>query len=191
MRRGIDGGTSRGSDIRAQGQPFIEEKGAVVPPVTVFVILLALLGLTLPATATTTQVEVSGTQQLIGFQPGHTWMSGPVQHMRGGQSTSVVSPASGLPPQGLNIVEVNFNLDTRTGEGRTWGTGDLRFEGGGFETTFTGDISVGPNGPEGVFRVVGHGYGSFEGMRVRILGHEILMTGFTTFEGILFEPGGA
>jgi hypothetical protein len=42
---------------------------------------------------------------------------------------------------------------------------------------------------EGVFRVVGHGYGVFEGMQVRVIGYENLNTGSTTFEGVLFEPG--
>jgi hypothetical protein len=166
-----------------------DERGLGRRRMTIWVILVVLFGLALPATATTSQVAISGTQQVVDFQPGECWMSGSIQHMRGAQSVSVLSPVSGLPHQGLATATVNFNLDVRTGQGRAWGKGSLVFEGGGFETTFAGDVSSGPNGLEGVFRVVGHGYGVFEGMQVRVIGYENLNTGSTTFEGVLFEPG--
>lgn len=163
--------------------------GTSVRTFIVFASVAALIGLGLPVSATTTKIEVSGTQQAVGFDFGETWTSGSIQHVRNGQTSTLVFPTSGLPAEGSNTVSFSYNLNLRTGEGRAWGTGNIVFEGGGFETTFTGDISPSLAGPVGVFHVVGHGYGAYEGMQLRLSGTENLAIGFTTFDGILFEPG--
>lgn len=158
--------------------------------ITAIVLVVMMIGLSSPAHGMTTKIEVTGTQQALSFDEGDSWYSGPIQHMRGLRSESRNLPLSGLPNEiGTTHATVSFNLDTRTLKGRAWGTATLVFSNGGFSTTFSGDVFPGPSGLMGVFDIVGHGYGAFEGMQLRLKGNENLGTGFTTYEGVLIDPG--
>lgn len=160
---------------------------------TVLLALLTVFSLAIPVGATTTRLEISGTQQSSLVDPGKVWSSGPILHVRDQEVAGILTldQSAGLPSTGTSHAFVNINLDTRTGNGRAWGEGSLDFGDGGFDTTFSGDVRP-ANVPGGLlfeFELVGHGYGSLEGMELRITGQEFVLVGFATFEGVIFVPG--
>jgi hypothetical protein len=160
---------------------------------TALLVVVSLLVLASPAGATTSRVDFTGTQQTVGIEdPGDEWFSGPIHHVRDRQllGVSMPDPSTGLPT-GTTLGTLNFNIDTTTFHGRVWGEATLDYGDGGFETTFSGDISTAdvPGGVLGELKVVGRGYGSFEGMQLRATVNEVVLTGSATFEGTLFAPG--
>ena len=151
------------------------------------------LALSMPASATTTRIDVTGTAQVVEMvDPGHSWLSGAIGHTRDRQvrTISTPDPSSGLPV-GVILATVNVNFDTRTLEGRVWGDGTIDHGDGGFSMTFAGDISPAdvPGGYVAESRFVGHGFGSYEGYQLRFGSREIVAEGSATFEGVLFKPG--
>jgi hypothetical protein len=162
-------------------------------PFTVLLALLATLGLTSPAAATTTRVEFTGSQQTVAvIDPGETWMSGPIVHVRGRVLQAVLMPQTPESlPEGDVTITHSFTLDTRTFEGRAWSQSVVDFGDGGFEVTSQGSFhpAAVPGGLLGDFEIVGQGFGAYEGMQVRATFHEFVAVGFGTFEGVLFTPG--
>lgn len=160
------------------------------------VLLMALLtafSLTIPAGATTTRIEISGTAALAQSDPGDVSVSGPILRFRGQEVLSefAFDESAFLPSVGTSQAVINVNLDTRTNDGRVWGEGSLDFGDGGFDTTFWGDVRAAgvPGGLLAEFDVVGHGYGSFEGTQIRLTVQEHVLVGFASFEGVAFVPG--
>lgn len=165
---------------------------SVMRHLTVGVIVVALLGLAAPASATTTRIEISGTQQIVAIADlGREWLSGPIQHVRSRQFVGILTfvESGGLPSVGSTTASVNINLDTRTFDGRVSGEGAIDFGGGGFTTTFEGEVRPANGGLLGEYRLVGHGYGIYEGMQLRVEIQELILQGSSTFEGVVFSPG--
>lgn len=147
-----------------------------------------------PASATTTRVDIAGTAQVVAMvDPGQSWLSGPIGHTRDRQVLTLLTPdPSSALPVGTIHATVNVNVDTRTLEGRVWGGGTIDYGDGGFSMTFSGDISPAavPGGYVAESRLVGHGFGSYEGYQLRATSREIVAEGSATFEGVLVTPGG-
>lgn len=160
---------------------------------TVLLALLTVFSLAIPTGAKTTRFEISGTQESNLVDPGEVSFSGPILHVRGQQVAGelTLGESAFLPSTGTSHAVVNFNLDTRTGNGRGWGEGSLDFGDGGFDTTFWADIRPAdvPGGLLAEFEIVGHGYGSLEGTELRVTAQEQVLIGFATFEGVMFVPG--
>jgi hypothetical protein len=158
---------------------------------TLLSIAALVMSMSIPAAlATTTRLPVSGTQQVIGVDDSEarTWRSGHLQQVRGSQVTAL--QWDDTFGQGTVLGTVNNRIDTRTGEGRAWGSFRTDFGGGGFEGTFQGPVHVGADGiPIGTWQVVARGWGDAAGMQVRATVVENLATGFATYSGTGFVPG--
>ena len=179
--------------IQEQAIPQLRERKHVMRRFTILLVIVSLLGFASPAGATTTRTDFTGTQQAVAIEdPGEEWLSGPIQHVRGRQILGVTSPdpSSGLPV-GTSRGTINVNFDTTTLRGRAWGSVTIDFGDGGFETTFSGAIGPAavPGGLLAEYRVVGHGFGSMEGVQLRANVRELILTGTATFEGTIFTPG--
>jgi hypothetical protein len=160
------------------------------PLALVSVAILVMVMSSTAAVAKTTRLPVSGTQQVIEVDDSEarTWMSADIQHVRGLQVTAI--QWDDTMGQGTVLATVNNTIDTRTGEGRAWGSFRSDFDGGGFEGTFNGPVHVNASGtPIGTWQVVARGWGDAAGMQVRGTVVENLATGFATYSGTLFVPG--
>ncbi|HEX6221948.1 MAG TPA: hypothetical protein VF115_12710 [Acidimicrobiia bacterium] len=160
---------------------------------TAAVITILILSIASPAYATTTRLEFSGVQQTIGQgDPGRSWVSGSIEHVRGRQlfGLSIPDATTGLPT-GTTDGRLNYNLDLTTFEGRVWGAVTIDYGDGGFEGTFSGSIGPAnvPGGLLGEFQFVGHGFGNLEGTQVRAMVRELIAFGSATFDGVMFTPG--
>ena len=161
----------------------------------VIALVLGLLLISLPAAAETDRIDFTGTQQSTGVaDPGREWTSGPIQHVRDRALTGLNFPdaSTGLPALGITEGTLNYNLDTRTGVGRAWGTLTIDYgDAGGIEASYQGELrpDAVPGGFLGEFRVVGHGYGDLEGAQLRVTVREFIFVGFAEVTGTLFFPG--
>lgn len=161
-----------------------------------FILLFALslvASVAAPAWATTARTPISGSQQAVALlEPGTSWDSGPIHHVRGERILSIQSfdDSVGLPDAEV-LATINFNVDTRSFMGRAWGSAVVDFGDGGFRTTFQGSLRPAPvpGGGLGTFEIVGQGFGTFEGTQIRATSQEFVVVGFGTFEGVLITPG--
>lgn len=157
----------------------------------VFGAVIALMVFALPAGATTTKSDFALTGQVVGAtDPGNTWTSGPILHVRGYEPVAVLTiDAAGYPAAGTSYGVVNFNINQQTGEGNAWGTSFVDLGDGGFECTASGSINPSGIGPIGEFRTVCNGFGAYEGTQLRGSIFEVVLAGSQTFAGYSFVPG--
>ena len=161
-------------------------------------LLLALLvgfSLAIPAGATTTRIDFEATGNTMTGDAERSWLAGTIEHIRSQpvEGEFIFDPAvDGLPNTGDLHGSINVNFDTRTFDGRVWGEGTLEFDDGGFELKFAGDVGLDGFALVADYRGVGHGYGVYEGMQMRLTAHELI--GFpgnpntTEYDGELFIP---
>lgn len=161
-----------------------------------FTVLLALIGLfafAVPASATTTRVDISATGQVVGaLGVDDSWEFGPILHVRNYQPVVVMTiRADGFPASGVAHGTINFNLDQRTGQGQVWGTTVLEIGDGGFDCTASGDIrpAAVPGGLLGEFEAVCHGWDEYAGLQMRGTITELVGIGRQAFDGFVFVPG--
>ena len=98
--------------------------------------ILAAAGLVLviavpPAAATTTRHEIACEEHLVGTLVAPTeWIDEDgVYHMRG--LVNQYTESGGPRCSGINIAEINVNLDLATGAGTVWAKGHITLTGGG------------------------------------------------------------
>jgi hypothetical protein len=160
-------------------------------PLTLVSVAALAMVMSIPgAVAQTTRLPVSGTQQVIELDDSEarTWMSAHILHVRGLQVTAIQTDDT--MGQATVLATVNSRIDTRTGEGRSWGSFRTDFGGGGFEGTFHGPVHVDDAGtPIGTWQVVSRGWGDTAGMQIRGTVVENLATGFAIYSGTGFAPG--
>lgn len=137
------------------------------------------------AGATTTKIPVLGTQYVTGvIDPGATWTSGNVQHIRGFTESTVIVGTAYIA--GMSIVTLNANINLATGKATVWGTLDLELDAydGGFAGTWTGTA----DGFLWSGRSTGHGFGDLDGWQERTEMEGIFGLAHTV-EGFAFSPG--
>ncbi len=94
-----------------------------------------------PALATSTKTPFSASTTVTEVDPGNTWMSGHIFHIRGEIDEG---PVSGDLVGSITLV-INANIDLNSGMGRTFGnftlaTSDVTWE-GSFSGAITGETS--------------------------------------------------
>ena len=126
---------------------------------------MLVLALALPAAAAQTKTRISGVDDnMTVLDPGRTWMSDGIQHVRGW--TAEYDTTGGEYVDGTSIIVANWNLNTASGDGTMWGTTDLaltQFDGGWHQTWVAKFDDFVWSG-----KAVGRGFGALEGMQIRL-----------------------
>lgn len=174
-------------------------------------VTLLLAALAVPSAARPAEIHSTANAVLIEvLDPGDSTITGNMWHVRDFTLRYRVEGIENPDYQtGFNLSVVNWNWNLKNGNVGSWGTYETSLDAfnGGSAGTFT--IEIAPNegsvaGPDfnpadpGTWpcvdwtrgEAVGRGYGELEGQQVRTSIDSANCGGFTTYDAVLFTPGG-
>jgi hypothetical protein len=174
-------------------------------------VTLLLAVLAVPSTARPAEIHSTANAVLIEvIDPGESTITGNMWHLRGFTLLNRVEGVENPDYQtGFNLSVVNWNWNLKNGNVSSWGTYELSLDAydGGSAGTFTIEIApneIGAAGPDfnpadpatwpcsdwTKGEAVGRGYGELEGQQVRVTIDSSTCGAFTTYDAVMFTPGG-